>query len=100
MWPAEVPYKGISLVDALQNWLNWFNFLFLMANLLVILVDCMISLSPSLDVTRMSMSAVSFFAQLTARLWNSVPIKCFPLTYNVNGFKSRINRHLLTVGSF
>ena len=41
----------------------------------------------------------SFFPR-TARLWNSLPIECFPLTYNLNGFKSRINRHLLTVGSF
>ena len=41
----------------------------------------------------------SFFPR-TSRLWNSLPIKCFPLTYNLNGFKSRINRHLLTVGSF
>ena len=24
----------------------------------------------------------------------------FPLVYDLNGFKSRINRHLLTVGSF
>ena len=29
----------------------------------------------------------------TARLWNSLPIKCFPLTYDLNGFKSRINRY-------
>ena len=36
----------------------------------------------------------------TARLWNSLPIECFPLTYNLSGFKSRINRYLLTVGSF
>ena len=36
----------------------------------------------------------------TARLWNPLPIACFPLTYDINGFKSRINRHLLTVGSF
>ena len=41
----------------------------------------------------------SFFPR-TARLWNSLPIVCFPLTYDVNGFKSRIRRHLLTVGSF
>ena len=35
----------------------------------------------------------------TARLWNSLLIECFPLTYGLNGFKSRINRHLLTVDS-
>ena len=38
----------------------------------------------------------SFFPR-TARLWNSVPIECFHLTYDLSGFKSRINRHLLTV---
>ena len=43
---------------------------------------------------------VNSFFPCTARLWNSVPIECFLLTYNLNGFKSRINRHLLTVGSF
>ena len=41
----------------------------------------------------------SFFS-CTARLWDSWPIECFPLTYDLNGFKSRVNRHLLTVGSF
>ena len=41
----------------------------------------------------------SFFPH-TARLWSSLPIECFPLAYNLNGFKSRINRHLLTVSSF
>ena len=41
----------------------------------------------------------SFFLR-TARLWNSLPIKFFPLTYSLGGFNSRINRHLLTVGSF
>ena len=40
----------------------------------------------------------SFFPR-AARLWDSLPIECFPLTYNLNGFKSRIKRHLLTVGS-
>ena len=35
----------------------------------------------------------------TARLWNSLPMECFPLTYDLSGFKSRIKRHLLTVGS-
>ena len=41
----------------------------------------------------------SFFPR-TARLWNSLPIEYFPLTYNLHGLKYRINRHLLTVGSF
>ena len=41
----------------------------------------------------------SFFPR-TDRLRNSVPIECFPLTYDLHGFKSRVNRHLLTVGSF
>ena len=41
----------------------------------------------------------SFFPR-TARLWNSLPIECFPLTCDLSGFKSRINRYLLTVGSF
>ena len=34
----------------------------------------------------------------TARLWNYLPVECFPLTYDLNGFKSRINRYLLIVG--
>ena len=42
---------------------------------------------------------ISFFPG-TARLWNSLPIECFLLTYDPNGFKFRINRHLLTVGSY
>ena len=41
----------------------------------------------------------SFFPRIT-RLWNSLPIECSPLTYDLSGFKSRINRYLLTVGSF
>ena len=35
----------------------------------------------------------SFFPR-TARLWNSLPIECFPLTYDLNGFQSRINTRL------
>ena len=35
-----------------------------------------------------------------SEIWNSLPIEWFPLTYDLSGFKSRINRHLLTVGSF
>ena len=42
---------------------------------------------------------ISFFPG-TAILWNSLPIECFSLTYDLSGFKSRINRHLLLVVSF
>ena len=35
---------------------------------------------------------VNNFLPLADRLWNSLPIECFPLTYNLNGFKSGINR--------
>ena len=41
----------------------------------------------------------SFFPH-TAKFWSSLTIECSPLTYDLSGFKSRINRHLLTVGSF
>ena len=53
----------ISL-DVHLSWLNWTHFLILEGGLLIILIDCMIFQSLSLDVTRMSMSTVSFLAQL------------------------------------
>ena len=40
---------GITLVDVLQNWFNWFHFLFLKGGRLVILIDCKIFLPPFLD---------------------------------------------------
>ena len=40
---------------------------------------------------------ISFLAQLGSGI---LSIECFPLTYDLNDFKSRVNRHLLTVGSF
>ena len=64
---------GITLVDVPQNLLNWFH-LFFEGDVLVILIDCMIFLSPFLDATRMSMLTVSFLAA------NSLSIECFPLT--------------------
>ena len=55
---------GITLVDVCLNRLNWFHFVFLNGGLLVIKIDCIIFLSPFIDVTRISISTVSFFAQL------------------------------------
>ena len=42
------------------------------------------------------MSTVSFLTQPDSGIFT----ECFPLTYDLSGFKSRINRHLLTVDSF
>ena len=53
----------------------------------------------SVTIPRCYKDVNSFFPR-TARLWNSLPIECFPLTYDLSGFKSRINRYPLTVGSF
>ena len=55
----------------------------------------------SVTIPRLSKDVyVNSFFPRTARLWNSLSIECFPLTYNLNGFKSRLTRYLLTVGSF
>ena len=37
---------------------------------------------------------VNSFFPLTARIWSSLPLECFPLTYDLNGFESRTNKHL------
>ena len=60
-WNCWITYKTEY---AGLNWLNWLHVLILEGGLLIILIDCMIFLSPFLDVTRMCMSAVSFLAQL------------------------------------
>ena len=82
----------ISLMDVHLNRINWFYLLILAAPPLVVLIGCMIFLSPFLDVMRMSMSTVSF--SRTPRFWHSLHAECFPLTYDLNSFKSRVNRHL------
>ena len=43
---------------------------------------------------------VNSFVPGMAKRWNSLPIECFLLTNDLSGFKSRINRHLSTAGSF
>ena len=80
------------------NWLNWSYFLFLEEGLLIVLIDCMIFF---VTIPRFYKDVyVNSFFPCTAKLWNSLPIECFPLTCDLSDFKSRINRHLLTVGSF
>ena len=53
---------GITLVDVYLNWPNWFHLIILEGGLFIILIDCMIFLSPFLDGTRMS--TVYFLARL------------------------------------
>ena len=76
MWPVYVFYVGITLVDIHVNWLTWLNFLILNGGLLVILMDCMIFLSPFLDCIKMSIWTVVFLTQLDL---NYLTIECFPL---------------------
>ena len=78
MYPAELFSIDVTLVDVHLNWLYWAHFLFLEEGLLVILIDSKIFLLPFLDVTRTSMSTDFFLTQL-----DSLPIECFPLTYNL-----------------
>ena len=97
MWP--VFSIGITLVDVLQNWLNWFHFLFLKEGLLTQYSDRLPNFSVTISRSYKDVYVNSFFPR-TARPCNSLPIECFPLSYDLSGFKSRIKRHLLTVGSF
>ena len=80
------------MVDVHLSWLNCFDFLLHEGDLLVLMIDCLNFMLTFLDVS-------SLFPG-TARLWSSLPIEYFPLTNDLNGFKSRISRHLLIVGSF
>ena len=92
-------YAGLLVLHLLSIWSPWFivftfgnahlnglkQFLFiiLVAELLIILIDCLIFLLPFLDVTRISISTVHFFVHLN---WNMLPVECFPLIYDLNGF--------------
>ena len=56
------------LVDVHLERLNWLHFILLEGGPLVILINSMFFLSPSLKVSRMSLSKVSFFALLNSRI--------------------------------
>ena len=97
MQPAEVFSIGIILVDIHLSWLNWFNFLILRE------VYSIFNNLHDFSVTNPRCYKdvyVNSFSSRTTKLWNYPPIECFLLTYDLNGFKSRINRRVLTVGSF
>ena len=95
MWLTSVFSILVTLVDVLQNWLNGFHFLLLVAGLLVIRDS---KFSVTIPRCYKDVYVSSIFPH-TAKLWNSLLIECFPLNYNLSGFKSRINRHLITAVS-
>ena len=57
---------SIMIVDVHLNWLNWFHSSILVEDPFVILIDCMISFLPFLNVIGMTMSTISFLAHLHA----------------------------------
>ena len=65
--PSLCLFYRYGLVHFHLNWLNWFHYLVLKGGLLVIQIDCMLTLSPFLDI-RMFTSTVSFFAQLDSAI--------------------------------
>ena len=83
------------MVNVYVNWLNWFYFLSLKGGLVVIFID----FSAAIPRCYKDVYVNSFFS-CKARFWNSLLIECFPLTYDLNYCKFRINRHLITVCSF
>ena len=85
------------LVDVCLNWLNCFLFVILVAVPLVIVIGCIIFLSPFLDRCYKDAYVNSFFP-CTARTWNSLPGECFSFIHDQTGFKSRVNRHFFTMG--
>ena len=86
-WLFPLPIIFFVFINHFSFYFIYFHFLFLEGGLLVILKVCLIFLSPFLD---------SFYPS-TARLWKFLYIKCFSLTYDLNGFKSRINRQLFVL---
>ena len=85
------------LVDVHLNCLNCFHFLILEGGLLVILMMHCFSVTTPRYYKGVY---VNSFFPLTARLGNSLRKECVYLTYDLSGFKSRTNRHFLTLGSF
>ena len=62
-----------------------------------ILNSCMVFLFSFLDVIRMTCQQ---FFSFTTTLWNSFPWECFSLTYDLNCFKFKVDRHLSSLYPF
>ena len=92
-------FYSLTLVDAHLNWQDWFHFVILEGGRCTCYSHTLHDFCVTISRCYRDVYVNSFFPH-TARPWNSLPIECFPSTYDLNGFKNRINRHLLTVGSF
>ena len=83
---------GITLVDI---HLNWIHLLILLAGQ----KDFKKVVRFSVTIRRCYKDVyLNSFFPCTARLWNYLSAECFPLTYDLNGFKSRVNRHHFSLG--
>ena len=95
MYSVWVFSFGFALVDFHLNWLSLFHFLIPMADPLVIRLHAF-----SVTISRCYEGVyVNKIFPYIARLLNCLPAKCFSLTYGLDGFKSAINRHFLSLGS-
>ena len=93
-WNVVIFLIGIALVDVHVNCSNLFHYQILLIGLLVILIGFVIFLSPFVDSTRIFFS--SFFPR-AVWLWNWLEN---PLTCDLSGFKSRVDRHFLSLNFF
>ena len=80
----NVASSSFPLVDVYLVWLNWFHFLILQEGLLVILIDCMISLSPFLDVTMLQGCLCQQFLSSHSLTLDFLATECFLLTYDLS----------------
>ena len=91
-WAKWFNTPNLHTTDVHMNWLNWFHFS---------VKRGLLSHDLSFTIPRCYKDVyVKNFFPRTARFWNSLPIECFPVTYDLNCLQYRIKRHLLTVGSF
>ena len=81
---------GITLVNVDLVWLNRFSFLFLVTGRSTRYSNRLNDFSVTIPSCSKNVYVNSFFP-VTARLWNSLLAQCFPLNFQLNGFKCRID---------
>ena len=96
----------LELLDKPQKWISRTVGCLLAASLAASLEGSLLNnsnklhdFSITIPRSHKDVSVNSLFPQ-TAKLWNSLTIECYISNYDINAFKSRINRRLLSVGSF